>query len=163
MRRACRFSNPAWSLAVQAVGFLLSVLAIVSPANAADEAADRPTVILVVGAAGEEEYREQFAKWADRWVEAAAGPGRRGAHWQRRRSQDDGSRPAADALAGAGPSGGPLWLVLIGHGTFDGRHAKFNLRGPDVDAAEIAEWCQAVRRPLAVIDSSSASGPMLTR
>ena len=25
-----------------------------------------------------------------------------------------------------------LWLVLIGHGTFDGRTARFNLRGPDV-------------------------------
>ena len=32
-------------------------------------------------------------------------------------------------------SGAELWLVLIGHGTFDGQAAKFNLRGPDVSAA----------------------------
>ncbi|MDB5297815.1 MAG: hypothetical protein JWO31_3798, partial [Phycisphaerales bacterium] len=63
------------------------------------------------------------------------------------------SRPAASA--------GPLWLVLIGHGTFDGREAKFNLRGPDVSAAELADWLKPCRRPLAVIDCASASAPFL--
>ena len=31
-----------------------------------------------------------------------------------------------------------LWIVFIGHGTFDGRSAKFNLRGPDISADELA-------------------------
>ena len=31
-----------------------------------------------------------------------------------------------------------LWLVLIGHGTFDGKTARFGLRGPDVTPAEWA-------------------------
>ena len=136
--------------------------AIVSPAIAADEAADKPTVILVVGAAGEEEYQEQFTNWAER-LGCGRAPGqadvvRIGSDAESKTTDHDRLR---DALASAGSAGGPLWLVLIGHGTFDGRQAKFNLRGPDVDAAELAEWCQAVRRPLAVIDSSSASGPML--
>ena len=34
----------------------------------------------------------------------------------------------------------PLWIVLIGHGTYDGREAKFNLRGPDVTDLELSEW-----------------------
>jgi hypothetical protein len=56
-----------------------------------------------------------------------------------------------------------VWLVLIGHGTFDGRQAKFNLRGPDVTPEELAEWCAPVHGPLAIIDCSSASGPFLPR
>jgi hypothetical protein len=51
--------------------------------------------------------------------------------------------------------------VLIGHGTFAGQTAKFNLRGPDVAADELAEWLRECRRPLAVINCSSASGPFL--
>jgi hypothetical protein len=57
----------------------------------------------------------------------------------------------------------PLWVVLIGHGTFDGREAKFNLRGPDVTDSELAEWLKPIRRPLAIINGASASGPFLNR
>ena len=56
-----------------------------------------------------------------------------------------------------------VWLVLIGHGTYDGKEAKFNLRGPDVSDAELAEWLKACKRPLAVIDCSSSSAPFLNR
>ena len=57
-----------------------------------------------------------------------------------------------NALAAAGSTGGPLWLVLIGHGTFDGRQAKFNLRGPDVDCGRTGRVVPGRSRPLAVID-----------
>jgi hypothetical protein len=63
----------------------------------------------------------------------------------------------------AGPSREPLWLVLIGHGTFDGRQAKFNLRGPDVTADELAEWLKPLDRPLAVVNCASASAPFINR
>ena len=56
---------------------------------------------------------------------------------------------------------GELWLVFIGHGTFDGRSAKFNLRGPDISAADLAEVLKPCRRPLVVIQCASASGPFL--
>jgi hypothetical protein len=54
-----------------------------------------------------------------------------------------------------------LWLVLIGHGTFDGKQAKFNLRGPDLSATNLAEWLKPFRRRVAVINSASSSGPFL--
>jgi hypothetical protein len=53
--------------------------------------------------------------------------------------------------------------VLIGHGTYDGREAKFNLRGPDFSDAELAQWLSPVKRPLAVINCASASGPFLKK
>jgi hypothetical protein len=56
---------------------------------------------------------------------------------------------------------GELWLVFIGHGTFDGRPAKFNLRGPDISADELAAVLKPCKRPLAVIDCASASGPFI--
>jgi hypothetical protein len=57
----------------------------------------------------------------------------------------------------------PLWLVLIGHGTFDGQTAKFNLRGPDLAANELADWVAPLRRPVAVVNCSAASAPFINR
>jgi hypothetical protein len=54
-----------------------------------------------------------------------------------------------------------LWLVLIGHGTFDGKTARFNLRGPDPAAADFALWLQPFRRPVAVINCASSSAPFI--
>ena len=55
----------------------------------------------------------------------------------------------------------PLWLVFIGHGTFDGKVARFNLRGPDVSLPELSDWLKPVERPLAIINCASCSGPFL--
>jgi hypothetical protein len=55
----------------------------------------------------------------------------------------------------------PLWLVFIGHGTYADQVAKFNLRGPDVSAAELKDWLKPFRRPLAIINTASASSPFL--
>jgi hypothetical protein len=56
---------------------------------------------------------------------------------------------------------GPLWIVLIGHGTDDGRDARFNLRGPDVTARELADWLLPIQRPIAVIIGASSSARFL--
>lgn len=55
----------------------------------------------------------------------------------------------------------PLWLVLIGHGTFDGRQARFNLRGPDLSAGQLATWLKPAKRPLVIINTSATSAPFL--
>ena len=51
--------------------------------------------------------------------------------------------------------------MLIGHGTFDGRTARFNLRGPDVATDELAAWLKPSRRPVVIINGASASAPFL--
>ena len=83
---------------------------------------------------------------------------RRGRGTTRSRSTARDPRPKAARRAGE-----PLWIVLIGHGTYDGREAKFNLRGPDVTDVELAKWLAPVKRPVVVIDCASASGPFLNR
>jgi hypothetical protein len=130
----------------------------------AAEPAERPCVLIVVGTPGEPEYEAEFARWAGLWeAEAAKG----GAEAIRIGGSDENGTPDRErlrALLEERASGTePLWLVLIGHGTWDGRTAKFNLRGPDVSADELAAWLKPVTRPVAVIDCSSASGPLLNR
>jgi hypothetical protein len=125
--------------------------------------ADRQTVVIVVGAAGASEYRVQFDTWADRWEDAAA---RGDAESIRIGAESDNAIPDKEELQTQlertrDSSREPLWLVLIGHGTFDGRAAKFNLRGPDVSAQELAEWLKPSQRPLAIINCASASGPFI--
>jgi hypothetical protein len=50
-------------------------------------------------------------------------------------------------------------LMLIGHGSFDGADYKFNLVGPDITAAELAELCDRIpaKRQL-IVNATSASG-----
>lgn len=126
---------------------------------------DRPCVLVVVGAPGSAEYGAMFRKWADQWQVAASGAGAEsvqvGLEPESGVSDRDRLRSVLAGKASAGRE--PLWVVLIGHGTFDGREAKFNLRGPDVSDADLAEWLAPLKRPVAVINCASASGPFLNR
>lgn len=121
-------------------------------------------MLVVVGAEGTEEYGKQFRQWAERWKEAA---GRAGASFAAigldELGPDDDRQQLKHRLQNErhGDGSSALWLVLIGHGTFDGKTARFNLRGPDATAAELADWLAPLKRPLAVIDCASASGPLL--
>ncbi len=57
----------------------------------------------------------------------------------------------------------PLWLVLIGHGTFDGKEAKLNLQGADLSASDLLSCLQPFHRPIAIVDTTSSSGPFLPK
>jgi hypothetical protein len=56
---------------------------------------------------------------------------------------------------------GILWLVLIGHGTFDGREARFNVKGPDFTSTDLAEWLKPVQREVIIVNTASASGAFI--
>jgi len=65
-------------------------------------------------------------------------------------------------LAGLEPAGRePVWIVLMGHGTFGASIPNFNLRGPDLSADELARWVLPITRPLVVVNASSCSGPFI--
>jgi hypothetical protein len=141
------------------VALLLTATAAL-PAPAADA---RTSLLIVVGAPGTPEYGGRFAAWAQRWKQAGIqadaevtvvglDPPTQG--------QDREALSQVVAREVARPRG-ELWLVLLGHGTYDGREAKFNLRGPDVSATELAAWLKPARRPLVIIDAASASAPFV--
>jgi hypothetical protein len=126
---------------------------------------DVSTVIVVVGAPGEQEYAEVFNNAAKLWNDACRAAGARyiniGLHEPG--STNDLARLKGVLADEPRETARELWLVLIGHGTFDGKEAKFNLRGPDLSATELADALQPFHRPLAVIDTSSASAPFLNK
>lgn len=128
------------------------------------EAPPRADVIVVIGAPGTDEYGQEFTRAAEAWRVAAVqgsaetetiGGGEAGPEPDR-----ELLRKALERHAGA-TDRGALWLVLLGHGTYDGREAKFNLRGPDVSAADLKGWLAEAERPLAIVNCASASGPFI--
>jgi hypothetical protein len=54
-----------------------------------------------------------------------------------------------------------LLLILLGHGTYDGDVAKFNLVGPDLTAADWATLLNGVEGRMVVINTTEASFPFL--
>jgi hypothetical protein len=122
-------------------------------------------VIVVVGAPGSGEYGDEFRHAATLWKTAASkaeaeitviGEGSHHKETDRERLRSAVGESRSSSLE-------PLWLVLIGHGTYDGREAKFNMRGPDVSDTELADWLKSIERPLIVVNGFSASGPFLNR
>ena len=124
--------------------------------------ADRSCVLIVEGAPGTPEYGAEFRRWAGLWRAAAEKGGAEAVTVGEAEGGGVDRDALKQALADKGTAGRePLWIVLIGHGTFDGREPKFNLRGPDVSAAELADWLKPIKRPLAILDCTSSSGPFI--
>jgi hypothetical protein len=136
--------------------------------------AEAPHIVLVVGAEGAPEFAQQFAAWAGRWEKTAEqasaqftiigrdpAPSDEESTEASTNQDKDRLRTLLESAAKTGDQ--PLWLVLIGHGTFDGRTARFNLRGPDVSADELAAWLKAYQRPLAIVNCTSSSSPFMNK
>jgi hypothetical protein len=148
---------------VRTLTILLLTLQAAGLAASAESPAPNQTVIVVAGAAGAPEYGPEFARWASLWKQACSkgdadfisiGLDPNEDASDRTKLQETLAKQSQQTTA-------PLWLVLIGHGTFDGRVARFNLRGPDVSAKDLAEWLKPMDRPIAVIDTASASAPFM--
>ncbi|WP_425613905.1 hypothetical protein NA78x_003749 [Anatilimnocola sp. NA78] len=144
--------------------WLVTALLFASTATSAAHEGTRPHVIVVVGASGGEEFEQPFRDWAGRWI-AAAKSGKVeftviGLDSLEQNPDRDRLQQAIAKLASE-PDPRPVWLVMIGHGTYDGKVARFNLRGPDLSSSELKEMLKPLTSPLAVIDCSSSSGPFL--
>ncbi len=125
----------------------------------------KTTVLVAVGAAGEEEFGEKFEQWSANWSKAARAADAKfisiGAGKDASTNDLARLRQALEAEPKDGPA--ELWLVLIGHGTFDGKEAKLNLTGPDLSATELAALLKPFHRPVAVIHCFSCSAPFLAK
>ena len=156
---------------------LLSVGPLARGSDFPDSGDESPAVILVVGAAGEKGYGVIFTSWAKLWEAAcrtAKAPlttigldqlGQTNQTNQVERANQTNDVDLLKAALDQQPKEGERerWIVLLGHGTFDGKEAKFNLRGPDLSATNLATWLEPFQRPLAVINTASASGPFLAK
>jgi hypothetical protein len=147
------------------VASLLALLLLTSPALAGERYA-----IVISGAAGGEKYAAQQQKWrADLtaalkttlafpdanvlvFSEANAGSLRATAANVQRTLGDLRRRLTPDDM---------LLLVFLGHGTFDGADAKFNLVGPDLTAADWRSLVKELPGRLILVNTTAASFPFL--
>ena len=141
--------------------------------TAAPLAGQETHLLVVVGIGGDTEYRERFLEWgttlrtaameryglpAERAVLLAEDPSMSEAISGESRRED--LEAAFEALAArTGPEDRVL-VVLIGHGTFRGTDATFNIPGPDLPASEMKVLLDALPTSrVAVVNTASASGP----
>lgn len=132
----------------------------------AEVAASSTAVIVVVGEPGEAKYGEMFTEWAARWKEASTKAKSRHVEIglaERTEGAKTDRELLFETLASLTEEPPEtIWLVLIGHGTFDGKKAKFNLRGTDITSAELAEQLQPISARTAIVNCASASGPFVS-
>jgi len=142
---------------------MLTVIGLISARG--QDSSSQSTLIIVVGAAGEAEFGSNFVRQAtlwqkarpDTWREVTIGLGEPNA------TNDDFTQLKQTLESEHREGSGGLWLIMIGHGTFDGKEARFNLRGPDVSASDLVEWLRPFHRSIAVVDTSSSSAPFLNK
>jgi hypothetical protein len=148
---------------------LLWALSIILPAQ---PPADERFALIVSGASGGQEYAQQYQQWTsslqrvlhDRMkidpanitvlTETAAAA---------RRSTAENVRRAIAGITKRMTASDLLFVVLIGHGTYDGVDAKFNLVGPDLESAEWASLVGGLPGRIVLVNTSSASFPFIER
>ncbi len=131
---------------------LLFIL-LASTLHAAPRALD---VVIVVGAPGAEEYGKKFTAQVNAWTTACTKAGIAPEIY----SGEKTTAELEQRLSRSKPDRS-LWLVLIGHGTFDGREAKFSAEGPDFDVKQFSDWIKPLKQEVAIIHTASASGGFL--
>lgn len=130
-------------------------------------------LLTVVGLGGDPAYAEEFLDWGLQIRAAALDRYGFPEEQVTLLAEDPGTDPAVTgrsdregvegAVAGIAERAGPddrVLVVLIGHGSFRGDEARFNLPGPDLTASEWSLLLGSLGdRPVAVVNTASASGP----
>lgn len=138
--------------------------------------AQQTHLIVITGQSGEPQYAELFHEWASTLVTAAK---------ERHRVQAAnivylGESPARDPSLISGEStranveqairdvarraqpNDIVYIVLIGHGSYNGRESQFNVPGPNLSAADFAGLlAELAAQRVAFVNTSSASGDFI--
>jgi hypothetical protein len=149
-------------------GALLTLASAATVASAAET-----HLVIVTGLGGEASYRERFHEWAMSMREAAIG--RYGLSPERVYYLAEKPEMAPDAIyakstkeniealfrelqSEVGP-GDQLYILLIGHGSFDADVSRFNLPGPDITDADFGALLEPFsEQQIVFVNTSSASG-----
>jgi hypothetical protein len=129
--------------------------------------------VIINGASGDAAYAKQFAKWTADLRDALT---QRFGFAEERvtlltekpavantsPATADGVRRMFATLRSELSADNVVFFFLIGHGTFDGKEAKFNLVGPDLSAAEYNNlFASLPSRRLIILNMASASGEFI--
>jgi hypothetical protein len=139
--------------------------------SVADALAETRWAVIISGASGGEKYAEQMAAWrsdlrsslVDRYgftaehvkllVDEVAKNGER--------ATTANVKAVFGDIRKSGSKEDFVLVVLLGHGTYDGDVAKFNLVGPDMTAKEWTDLLNGVQGRVAIVNTTEASFPFL--
>ena len=153
---------------------LVLVCSLLAPA--APVAAQTVHLAVIVGLAGEPEHAEFFQRWAATLVDGATdrlGVPRDHVIYLAEQPDKDPKRATGKStkeeidrtfatLAKKTQPDDVVFVVLIGHGSFDGKIAKFNLPGPDMTPADFEPLLKGLpSKHIVFVDTTSSSGPFL--
>ena len=146
------------------IGMGLTMPGLRAPAQE-EAAAATPTHLLVAfSAPGEETYAEAFAEEASHWRTVGEDPAvacrilGAGADGPVTGASRENLLQTLDAI----PPEADLWIILSGHGTWDGRRARFNLAGGDLGPEDLAPLLARRSGDLVLVVSSPSSAPFLS-
>jgi hypothetical protein len=131
-------------------------------------------LLVITGVGGDEEHTTQFQKWAGEVVDSAKKHGvlEANINWlgeapdkdpriKARSSRDNVTKAFGDLATSAKPDD-EVFILLIGHGSFDGKTGAFNLPGPDLTAPDYATLLQRfTTQKVVFVNTASSSGAFL--
>ena len=128
--------------------------------------AQQTHLLVVTGVPGDDEHEQRFKKWATAFVDAAkkkeALPDANITSLSGATATRDGIDKAVTAIAARAKPNDNVIVLLIGHGSFNGQTAAFNIMGPDLSAPDWAKLLgKLASQKVAFINTSSSSGAFL--
>lgn len=154
---------------IHTLAFLCTCLVLAAPA------AQTAHVAVVVGLSGSPEHAELFQRWASTLVDGALrlGVPRESIVYLSEKPELDAKRTTGKstrvevergiaALAARAKDQDVVFIVLIGHGVFDGKAGKFNMPGPDMAASDFEPLLKGLRAQHVVfVNTTSSSAPFV--
>jgi hypothetical protein len=169
-RSLARASGSRWPRVI--LTLLFAALAVGVPIGAA---AQDTHLIIITGVSGDPQLATEYHQWAMKVIDAAKKKGvvdanitylaesteKDPSHIKGRSTREGVTKAVSDVAARARPND-EVFILLIGHGSFDGRQASFNLPGPDLAAADYAELLKKLAAERVVfVNTASSSGAFL--
>ena len=135
-------------------------------ASVATAAAQSTHILVVTGVPGDAEHAQKFDGWAKTFIDAAkkkdAVPDANIVYLADKQATKAAVEKTIGDFATSSKANDTVIILLIGHGSFDGSVAAFNLMGPDLTAADYGKLLgKFSTQKVVFINTASSSGAFL--
>jgi peptidase C13-like protein len=128
--------------------------------------AQQTHLLVITGAPGDDEHAKKFEQWAKTFIETARNKDQVPEANITYLSGSAAAKPAVEKafadIAAKVKANDEVFVLLIGHGSFDGTTAAFNIPGPDLTAGDYAKILgRFTAQRVVFVNTASSSGAFL--